>query len=50
MTTIRVHKRALGSVAVKTLIARAGHPAALPARITLPVELLIRASTGPPVG
>jgi DNA-binding LacI/PurR family transcriptional regulator len=27
MTTIRVHKRALGSVAVKTLIARAGHPA-----------------------
>lgn len=50
MTTVRVHKRALGSVAVKTLIARAAHPAALPARITLPVELVIRASAGPPAG
>jgi LacI family transcriptional regulator len=50
LTTVRVHKRAMGSVAVKTLIARAGHPAALPARITLPVELVIRASTGPPAG
>jgi DNA-binding LacI/PurR family transcriptional regulator len=46
LTTVRIHKRAIGTMAVKTLIARAQDPAALPITILLPTELIVRGSTG----
>jgi DNA-binding LacI/PurR family transcriptional regulator len=46
LTTVRIHKRAIGTMAVKTLIARAQDPAALPIMILLPTELIVRGSTG----
>jgi LacI family transcriptional regulator len=45
LTTVRIHKRAIGATAVKTLIARALDPEARPIMILLPTELIVRGST-----
>jgi LacI family transcriptional regulator len=45
LTTVRIHKRAIGAMAVKTLIARAQDPTAMPITILLPTELIVRDST-----
>jgi LacI family transcriptional regulator len=44
LTTVRIHKRAIGATAVKTLIARATDPDAMPVTILLPTELIKRDS------
>jgi DNA-binding LacI/PurR family transcriptional regulator len=44
LTTVRIHKRAIGATAVKTLIARAADPDAMPVTILLPTELIKRDS------
>lgn len=48
LTTVRVAREAIGALAVQRLIARACAPAAVPATATLQVELIRRATTGPP--
>ena len=44
LTTVWVHKRAMGAIGVKTLVARAANPEDLAMTITLPVELIKRQS------
>jgi LacI family transcriptional regulator len=47
LTTVRIHKRAIGVTAVKTLLERARDPAAIPVTILLPTELVTRGSVVP---
>jgi DNA-binding LacI/PurR family transcriptional regulator len=47
LTTVWVHKRAMGTIAVRTLVARAANPEELAMTITLPVELIKRQSVAP---
>jgi LacI family transcriptional regulator len=44
LTTVRIHKRAIGVTAVKRLIERARDPEAMPVTILLPTELVTRGS------
>lgn len=50
LTTVRQPIQRMGTLAAETLIDLISHPQPQPRRIILPTELLIRESSGPPIG
>lgn len=50
LTTVRQPFDEIGARAVQLLLEQLEHPGRLPVRLRLPVELIVRASTGPPPG
>lgn len=50
LTTVRQPIQRMGTLAAETLIDLISHPQPQPRRIVLPTELLIRESSGPPIG